>query len=132
MSFQCTIVTPEAQTFDATVTSVVLPAHDGMIGILSGHSPLLIQLGVGSFEVETSAGKGGRSRFVVDGGVAQMKDNRLTVLTNYAASADAIDVPAVKAELAAAEARNPTDAAGKIRTTSEIARAKAKLHAAGV
>ena len=132
MSFQCTIVTPEEQAFDAAVTSVVLPAFDGMMGILSGHSPMLVQLGVGPFEIEEGAGgKGSKRKFVVDGGVAQMKDNRLTVLTGYAASVDKIDVAAVKAELATAEAKKPEDAAGKIKVTAEIARAKAKLHAAG-
>jgi F-type H+-transporting ATPase subunit epsilon len=129
MSFQCTIVTPEEQTFDATVNGVVLPAHDGMLGILTGHSPLLVQLGVGTFEAEQAGA--GRRRFVIDGGVAQMCDNRLTVLTGYAAAADTVDVAAVKAELAAAEARDPKDAAGKIRKASDISRAKAKLQVAG-
>ena len=60
-----------------------------------------------------------------------MCDNRLTVLTGYAAAADTVDVAAVKAELAAAEARDPKDAAGKIRKASDISRAKAKLQVAG-
>ena len=40
MSFQCTVVTPEQQILDETVTQVILPAHDGQMGILTGRAPL--------------------------------------------------------------------------------------------
>ena len=35
MSFQVVIVTPERQVLDETFESVVLPAHDGQIGVLT-------------------------------------------------------------------------------------------------
>ena len=47
MSFQCTVVTPEEQAFDAQVTQAILPAHDGLVGILTDRAPLLVKLGTG-------------------------------------------------------------------------------------
>src|SRR5436190_9658574 len=82
MSFQCTVVTPEEQSFDQTVTQAILPAHDGQIGILTDRAPLLVKLGQGPLRLDLASG--GRQLFYIEGGVAQMKDNRLTILTNEA------------------------------------------------
>ena len=107
MSFQCVIVTPEAQVLDETVTQVVLPAHDGEIGILTDRAPLLVKLGVGALRVDLAGGQ--RRELFVEGGVAQMKDNRLTILTNEAIPPGEIDVDAARAEFAEATARRVTD-----------------------
>ena len=90
MSFQCVVVTPEQQTLDETVSQVVLPAHDGEIGILTDRAPLLVKLGVGELRIDL---KGGQKRsYFIDGGIAQMKDNKLTILTNEATDPNAIDI----------------------------------------
>ena len=47
MAFQCVIVTPEQQALDESVTQAILPAHDGLIGILTDRAPLLVKLGLG-------------------------------------------------------------------------------------
>ena len=52
MSFQCTVVTPEQQVLDETVTQAILPAHDGQIGILTDRAPLLVKLGVGPLRLD--------------------------------------------------------------------------------
>ena len=41
----CSVITPEAQVFDGAAESVVVPAHDGEIGILFNRAPLLAKLG---------------------------------------------------------------------------------------
>src|SRR3954447_21197250 len=89
MAFQCTIVTPEAQALDESISQAILPAHDGLIGILTDRAPLLVKLGVGPLRVDLAGGQ--RRFFLVDGGVAQMKDNKLTVLTTVATPASEID-----------------------------------------
>ena len=86
MSFQCTVVTPEQQAFDAAVTQAIVPAHDGLIGILTGRAPLLVRLGKGPLRLDLAGGKS--QIFQVNGGVAQMKDNRLTIVTGEATSSD--------------------------------------------
>lgn len=107
MSFQCTVVTPEQQVLDEAVTQAIVPAHDGQIGILTDRAPLLVKIGVGPLRLDLA---GGQSRtFFVDGGIAQMKDNRLTILTQDATPAAEIDAESARAEYAEAEARIPTD-----------------------
>ena len=107
MSFQCTVVTPEQQVLDEPVTQAIVPAHDGQLGILTDRAPLLVKIGVGPLRLDVA---GGQSRtFFVDGGIAQMKDNRLTILTEEAIPAGEIDAEAARAEYAEAEARVATD-----------------------
>ena len=128
MSFQCIIVTPEAQVLDEPVSQAVLPAHDGQIGILTGRAPLLVKLGAGEL---TITAPGGARRFFVDGGVAQMKDNKLTVLTDTALPPEQIDAEEARAELAEATAEQPTEPAARASRDRRIARAKGKLAMAG-
>src|SRR5688572_6799877 len=100
MSFQCTVVTPEQQVLDETVTQAIIPAHDGQLGILTGRAPILVKLGTGAFRVDV---QGGQSRtFFVDGGIAQMKGDKLTVLTDEAIPASEIDAETARAEFAEA------------------------------
>ena len=81
MAFKCDIVTPDREVFQDTVTGVILPAHDGQVGLLTNRAPMLVRLGTGTLTVHTASGD---KAFTVSGGVAQMKDNKLTVLTESA------------------------------------------------
>ena len=88
MAFDCDIVTPDREVFKESVSSVILPAHDGQIGILTNRAPLLVRLGAGTLTATLARG-GTTTAFRVRGGVAQMKDNHLTVLTETADAATA-------------------------------------------
>ncbi|MDB5323521.1 MAG: synthase, epsilon subunit [Phycisphaerales bacterium] len=129
MSFQCTLVTPEQQVLDETVQQAIVPAHDGLIGILTGRAPLLIKLGTGELRIDLPGGQ--RRYFFVDGGVAQMKDNKLTILSTDAAPSAAISAETARAEYAEAEARRPTDAKTAKDREHQMARARAKRAIAG-
>ena len=111
MSFQVIIVTPEQQVLDETVSQVILPAHDGKVGILTDRAPLLVKLGQGSLQLDQSGGNtAGKSRlFYVEGGIAQMKDNNLTVLTQVALPVEEINAETARAEFAEATAARITD-----------------------
>jgi F-type H+-transporting ATPase subunit epsilon len=117
-------VTPEQQVLDESATQAIVPAHDGQIGILSGRAPILVKLGTGALRVDLAGGQ--RRFFFVDGGVAQMKDNKLTILSTDAAPASAIDPETARAEYAEAEARKPTDAKSTADRAHQMARARAK------
>src|SRR5258706_7311113 len=107
MSFQCVVVTPEQQALDESAEQVIIPAWDGQVGILTGRAPLLVKLGLGVLRVDTAAG---RSRsFMIDGGIGQMKGNRLTILTNEAIAAEDIDAESARAQYAEADARVASD-----------------------
>lgn len=124
MAFRVVVVTPEQQVLDESATQVILPAHDGLVGILTDRAPLLVKLGQGPLRVDVA---GGAARhYYVEGGIAQMKDNRLTVLTNEATAADEIDAEAARAEYAEAVARRITDAHSFEDRQKQMARARAK------
>jgi len=107
MAFQCVIVTPEAQVFDQQVTQAIVPAHDGLVGILTDRAPLLVKLGIGALQLDAS--QGGRKTLFVSGGIAQMKDNKLTIVTDEALEPSEIDAETARAELAEATAQVTTD-----------------------
>jgi F-type H+-transporting ATPase subunit epsilon len=99
-TFHCSVITPERAVLETEATQVIFPAHDGEVGILRGRAPLLYKMGSGLLRVDSP--EGNRSLFV-DGGFAQMVDNRLTLLTEQAREVSEIDRAA--AERALAEAR---------------------------
>ncbi len=41
------VISPEAVLFEGEATSVVAPAFDGEVGILTGHAPMMTLLGKG-------------------------------------------------------------------------------------
>lgn len=100
-TFHCSVITPERAVLETDATFVAFPAHDGEVGILKDRAPLLYKMGIGVLRVETPEGN---HTFFVDGGFAQMVENRLTLLTEQAKSVNEIDRAA--AERALDEARN--------------------------
>lgn len=81
----CSVLTPEERVLQATATSVVIPAHDGEIGILNMRAPLLCELGCGTLRIETT--DEGPKRLHLEGGFAQVLDNEVIVLTEKARTA---------------------------------------------
>jgi len=75
------VISPEAVLFEGTTESVVAPAFDGEVGILTGHAPMMTLLGRG----ELRLGTGGSQRFRVEGGFLQVVDDRVRVVTEHAA-----------------------------------------------
>jgi len=80
-TFQCSVITPERSVLDCAATFVAFPAHDGEMGVLPQRAPLVCKLGIGPLRVD-SLGK--TETYFIDGGFAQMLDNRLTILTEHA------------------------------------------------
>ncbi len=77
------VISPEAVLFEGDAESVVAPAFDGEVGILTGHAPMVTLLGRGVLRV--GGGSAGR-RFEVDGGFLQVADNLVRVVTERAAA----------------------------------------------
>src|SRR5947209_3532052 len=106
MAFQCVIVTPEQQVLDEPVSQAIVPAEDGLIGILTDRAPLLAKIGLGPLRIDSADGR--QRTFLIEGGVAQMKDNRLTIVTNVAWAPDQLDAAAARAEYDEAAAKQAT------------------------
>ena len=91
------IVTPEREVVVAGDATFIL-AHgiEGDIGILPGHAPLLIALGLGPLKIE----RGERSqRMLVEHGFLQVKDDNVIVLAEHAVLPDEVDAAALPAEI---------------------------------
>ena len=82
MAFKCTVVTPEQQIFDDSLTQAIIPASDGLLGILTSRAPLLARLKKGPLRLDLPSGE--KRMYTIQGGIAQMKDNKLTILTEGA------------------------------------------------
>jgi F-type H+-transporting ATPase subunit epsilon len=130
MAFQCVLVTPEEQALDERATQVILPVYDGLLGILTDRAPMLAKLGVGPLRVDLVGGQ--RRYYFVDGGVAQMKDNKLTILTNAATPASEIDAESARAEYAEAAARRITDEKSRQDREHQMQAARAKQQIAAM
>ncbi len=77
------VISPEAVLFEGETDSVVAPAYDGEIGILTGHAPLMALLGEGQLRL----GAGSGSRFNISGGFMQVLNNDVRVVTEKATPA---------------------------------------------
>ena len=112
-TFHCSVITPERAVLETDATSVVFPAHDGEVGILPNRAPLLFKMGAGELRVESPQGN---QVLFVDGGFAQMVENRLTLLTEAAKKIEEIDPAAVEKQFAEAHSMPmKTDAEFKAR-----------------
>jgi F-type H+-transporting ATPase subunit epsilon len=72
------VVSPEKTVFEGTATQVVAPGHDGELGILPGHAPLLTLLGEGTLRI------GSTVQVAVQGGFLQVADDVVRVVTESA------------------------------------------------
>jgi len=76
------VISPEAVLFEGETESVVAPAYDGEVGILTGHAPLMALLGNGELRLG-----GASKRFNVNGGFMQVLNNEVRVVTEKATAA---------------------------------------------
>lgn len=104
-AFHCSVVTPEKMLTEADATYASIPAWDGQMGIAVNRAPLLVKLGTGPLRLELAGG--GEYQVIIEGGFAQMTENRLTVLANRAITTDQIDPASARKDLEAALAMKP-------------------------
>lgn len=111
-TFHLSVVTPEGAILETDATSVVFPAYDGEYGILPNHAPLLSLVGVGELRVTTPERK--TQSWYVEGGFAEVSNNKMTLLTE-----EAIEI----AELSVQQAEKLLDQARNMTVTNETERA---------
>lgn len=95
------IITPERVAFQGKVHAVVATAYDGELGILPGHAPMMVVLGIGELRVRV----GDRFEwFAIGEGFLHVAEDVVTVLTPFAEAAREVDVEAARRlEITAAE-----------------------------
>lgn len=77
--FQIVLLTPTAKLLDVRAGSLVVPAHDGHLGILRNHSPMLSELGFGIMQVREIVNRTD-AFFIIEGGFIRVSENHVTVL----------------------------------------------------
>ena len=75
------MISPERVLFEGDVDSLVAPALDGEVGVLTHHAPMMTLLGRGTLRLGTGATA---RRFAVAGGFMQVVDDQVRVVTESA------------------------------------------------
>jgi len=105
-TFQCSVVTPARAVLECEAKFVALPAWDGEVGVLRNRAPLLCRLGIGPLRIETPSEN---HLLFVDGGFAEMAENKLTILTSAARLPEELDRDEIAQSLDAARAMEVRD-----------------------
>ncbi len=71
------ILTPDKQVYEGEATSVTLPGTLGQFEILNNHAPIISTLNDGKLTIRNGNKE---DVFVVQGGVVECLDNKVTVL----------------------------------------------------
>jgi F-type H+-transporting ATPase subunit epsilon len=95
-----TVVTRERKMIDVEADEVILPASDGEIGVLPGHTPLLTTLRIGPLRYRVGNVV---ESFVISWGFAEVLPDRVIVLAERGVLVSEIDPAAAEAERAQAE-----------------------------
>ena len=87
-TFHFDLVSPEKLAFSGEVDQVDIPGWEGDFGVLAGHAPVVAAVRPG---ILTIIAGGEKQKIIVLGGLAEVSDNRLTVLADVATSIDEVD-----------------------------------------
>ncbi|BDA39707.1 ATP synthase F1 subunit epsilon [Candidatus Atelocyanobacterium thalassae] len=127
------VITPDKTVWDNTVQEVVLPSTSGQLGILSGHAPLLTALDTGVMRIRTDKEW---QNVAIMGGFAEVEQDEVKVLVNFAEVGETIDKEEAKREYNTAQAKLEEVNKGnehleKIKASNALKRAKARFNASG-
>ncbi len=100
-TFNFELVSPERVLFSGDVDAVVLPATEGDMTVLAGHSPVMTTLKTGFLVITSNPGNG--RRVLVRGGFADINQNGLTVLAERALPAEELTQEILDREILQAE-----------------------------
>ena len=87
-TFHFDLVSPEKLAFSGEVDQVDVPGVEGDFGVLAGHAPLVAAVRPGILTVITGDQK---QKIIVLGGLAEVSDKGLTVLTQVATSVEELN-----------------------------------------
>src|SRR2546430_9441594 len=103
-TFHFDLVSPEKLAFSGEVDQVDVPGLEGDFGVLAGHAPVVAAIRPGILTVSTG---GAHQKVIVLGGLAEVSDNRLTVLADVATSIQDADRAQFAETIAEMEAKLP-------------------------
>ena len=127
------IVSPEKLLLSRSVDMVVIPASEGDMGVLGGHSPMIVTLRGGT--ISLYEGDQVTDRLFVSGGFAEVTTERCTVLATEVLPLAEVTKAEGEKRLAAAEANyemvSKQSTAAEDLALDAIQSARAMVEAAG-
>jgi F-type H+-transporting ATPase subunit epsilon len=87
-TFHFDLVSPEKLAFSGEVDQVDVPGAEGDFGVLAGHAPVVAAIRPGILVIRTGTSQ---QKVIVLGGLAEVSDNKLTVLADVATSIEELD-----------------------------------------
>jgi F-type H+-transporting ATPase subunit epsilon len=125
-TFNLEIVTPERKFFSDEVEMVILKTPEGEMGILAGHTPMVVAVAIGPIRIK----KGGEwLEAVLTEGFMEIKQDKTVILTDSAEWPHEIDINRAKAakERAEERLRRQLSQVELVRSETALARALARL-----
>lgn len=123
------ILTPQKRVLEAIADAVYFPTTQGVVGVLPAHAPMMCHVGTGILHYDHD---NMTSFLSISGGVAEVKENVLTLLVDAAEDAPGIDVGRAQKALERARKRlsETGDTIDSERAMASERRAMARLEAA--
>lgn len=95
MPIHVEVVTQERKVFEEREADmVIIPAAEGEMGVLPHHAPVLTTLGYGELVIRKA---GREERFVIYGGVVDVRPDKVVVLADLAESSFELDEQKIEA-----------------------------------
>lgn len=127
MPLEVFVVTPEREIWTGEARLVVARGSEGELGIMSGHAPLMVELGIGPLFIQTESE---RLAAAIDGGFLHVMsdgmDTRVDVLAEHAELEKDIDVDRARQMKDDAERRLREEDDG--RAAADLAKALTRLN----
>ncbi len=111
------LVSPEKILYSGDATIVICRPEGGDAAFLPGHAPYLGLLGVGQVLIRTAEGK--EVKAAVHGGFIEVRNNKVTILSDVAELASEINLE--RAREAKSKAESSASGAGAVGSASEAA-----------
>src|SRR3954451_20726807 len=118
---QVELVAADRTVWSGQATMVVAKTAEGDIGVLRNHMPVFSLLVDGAVGIIPADGE--RMFAAVDGGFLSVANNRVSILSQFAALSHEIDVSAARAELEEAQSSGDGDGDDRVK------RAEARIRA---
>jgi len=115
-NFILEVVTPARKMISKEVSSVVLPASVGYMGVLVNHAPLINSLGLGILKYKSD---GKEEHVAIYGGFMEVSNNKVSIMADDAECAAEIDLERAK--------RDEEEARNRIKKRDDIDTLRAEL-----
>jgi len=128
MSMNIRVLTPDRVICSTTADEVVLPGLTGQIGILAGHASLITALDTGLLRIKLNEKW---TPIILFGGLAEIDQNRVTVLVNDVEELISLELSEVTKELEKATlgVENAETNKARLDASLELKKATARVEA---